>query len=154
MFANIISISFAVIAVLTTLVGILKSRKYHWTESLVRFVMTILAAVVTFVVTSKFASKIREWLIEPLEKALENTDIDDFLKEVSSAEDALAIVLSIVITPFIFISLFVFLRGLFNIILARPTTKLSLLIAGSIAKKDYIAELYGRKKEKNNKNST
>ena len=151
MFATIISIAFVVIGVLATLVGIFKSRKYHWTESLVRLVMTILAAVITFVVTSKFTSKIHAWLIVPLETILKDTDVADFLKEVASAEDALSILISIVITPVVFITVFVFLKGLFNIILARPITKLCLVIAGAIAKKDYIEDIYGRKKSKKKK---
>ena len=147
MFATIISIAFVVLGVLATLFGVIKSRKYHWTESLVILVLTLIAAVITFVLTSTFASKISDWLVEPLETLLKDTDIDDFLKEVSSAEDALAIIISIVMTPIVFTSLFVLIKGIFNIVLARPINKLCLLIAGAIAKKDYIAEVYGANKE-------
>lgn len=145
MFATIFTMVFALLAVLSTLGGILKSRKYHWTEALVRVVLVIIATIVTIVLTSAFAFKISDAIVTPVEKLLQGTDVAEILTEVASAELTFAIIISLIITPIFFILCFVILKGIFNIALARPLNKLCLLIAGKIAKKDYISEIYGSK---------
>ena len=148
MFATVFTVIFAVLAVLSTLIGVLKSRKFHFSEALVRIFLVIIALILTIVLTSAFAFKISNLLVEPIEAFLEGvelTQVSEILNEVQAAETTLAIVISMIITPVFFILCFNILKGIFHLALARPINKLCLLIAGKIAKKDYISEIYGSK---------
>ena len=69
------------------------------------------------------------------------------MKEVTSAEGALAIILSIVITPLFFVAAFLILKGILCLLAARPLTKLALVIAGKIKNTNYVDEKYPKNKE-------
>ena len=143
MFATVFTVIFAVLAVLSTLIGLLKSRKFHFSEALVRIFLVIIALILTIVLTSAFAFKISNLLVEPIEAFLEGvelTQVSEILNEVQAAETTLAIVISMIITPVFFILCFNILKGIFHLALARPINKLCLLIAGKIAKKDYLID--------------
>ena len=144
MVASVISITFLVLAIVSILSGILRARKLYWVEAVVKTVLTIISTVLTVILTSAFALKISNALVVPVENLLSSTNVDDILKEVASAENALAIILSIIITPIFFILVFLFLQLIFTLILSRPITKLCLTIAG---KKEIIEERYSKNKE-------
>ena len=97
MVASVISITFLVLAIVSILSGILRARKLYWVEAVVKTVLTILSTVLTVILTSAFALKISNALVVPVENLLSSTNVDDILKEVASAENALAIILSIII---------------------------------------------------------
>ncbi|MBR2387739.1 MAG: hypothetical protein IKB02_03115 [Clostridia bacterium] len=148
MISSIISITFLVLAIVAVLIGLLKARKQHWVEAVIRVVFTVISAILTVILTSAFATKISESLIVPIENLLASTPVDDILKEVASAEGALSIILSIVITPIFFILVFVVIKGLLSLIFARLLAKAILKLAGTARGKDYLSDAYPSKKEK------
>ena len=156
MFATIFTLVFVVLAVFAILGGILKSRKFHWSEALVRIVLVIIALMLTITLTSVFALKISDLLVKPLASPSDGSVVSTFLSdmditdvaaifaEMESAQKALAIIFAVIITPVFFLICFGIIKGIL-IAFSRPANKLCLLIAGKIAKKDYISEIYGAK---------
>ena len=148
MFSTIFSICFVVFGILFMLPGILKARKRHWSEALVRIILTLVSAVVTFVLTSAFAPIITEAILEPITSMLNGTPIEGLLAELPSAKDALLLVISAVVTPIFFIVVFAVLKFILLVCFSRLIAKLSLKIAGKILKKDLVGNKFDKKKPK------
>ncbi len=148
MFSTIFSVCFVVFAILFALPGILKARKRHWSEALVRIVLTVVSAILAFVLTSAFTSMISDALLEPAKSVLVDTAAAELLEEIPSIKDVVLLVLNTVITPILFILIFVIVKFLILVIFARLLTKLCLTIAGAISKKDYVSEIYDKKRRK------
>ena len=148
MISTIISVSFVVLAILFALPGIIKARKRHWFEALVRIVLTVVSAILAFTLTSTFTSMISDALLEPAKSIVGDNVAAEILEEVPSIKDVLLLVLNTVITPVLFILIFIIVKFLILVIFARLLTKLCLSIAGAIAKKDYVSQIYDKKRRK------
>ena len=137
MFTTIFSIVFLLLAMVSVIPGILKARTQHWSEALVKAVLTLVAAVLTVILTAALSPKLSYALVGPISSALDGTAIAEIFAEMASSDDAMAILLSLIITPFVFILFFLILKLIF-LFVARPLTKLCLSVAGKIAKKDFV----------------
>ena len=148
MFSTIFSLCFVFFGILFMLPGILKARKRHWSEALVRIVLTLISGVITFVLTSIFVPMITEAILEPITSSLNGSDLEGLLTELPSAKDALLLVMSLVVTPVFFLVVFVILKFILLVSFSRLLAKLSLKIAGKIAKKDFVGNNFDKKKPK------
>ena len=137
MFTTIFSIVFLLLAMVSVIPGILKARTQHWSEALVKAVLTLVAAMLTVILTAALSPKLSYALVGPISSALDGTAIAEIFAEMASSDDAMAILLSLIITPFVFILFFLILKLIF-LFVARPLTKLCLSVAGKIAKKDFV----------------
>ena len=136
MFSAIFSTCFLLFAALFVTIGILRARKRHWSVSLAKAILTVLSAVLAFVLTSLLVPVISGALVEPVKAILNATPIADIFTQIPSAKDAMLMLTYTLVAPVFFLLVFTIFKTVLPLALYRPVAKLCLIIAGAIAKKD------------------
>ena len=148
MFSTIFSVCFIVFAVLFAAIGALISRKRHWSKVLAKTVLTVISAVLAFVLTSIFVPIISEALFEPIKAMLEGGALGEIFEVIPSAHDALLMFIYVIVAPIFFIVVFAILKIVLSLTLYRPVAMLCLVIAGAIKKEKYSNEVITQKQQK------
>ncbi len=146
---TILTASFLVLAVLSLLPGLIKARKRHWTEAVVRVVITLISAVAAVFLTPVLTLVIGKALIPFISSILEgNTgdiDIIGIFNDVPSAQNLVEVMIALVITIIVFIVLFLVIRLILDLSFVKLLTKLFLKLIGQ---KEIIPEIYPSKEHK------
>lgn len=101
----------ALIALLTAL----PARKRHWSMVLARTVIVIASAIASIPLAKLIAAKIGHWLYGVIEPGM-SADLHDFLGEVPLVAESAQLIVSLLLTPVLFLVLFLVIRGLLDLI--------------------------------------
>ena len=165
MLTKILSAAFILFAVIAVLPGIFKARKRYWVECVSRLIIIISSAFLSAWLTAVISLKLGNLLLSLLLSLLKGNALNKILNKFPSAQDSVAslgeiisdipsaqnvliALIAFAIANIIFFILYTILKAILTAIFTKPLTKLFLLIGGAIMKKNYIAEVYGKKTKK------
>ncbi len=153
MISTVISAIFIFFLVLSLLVGLLSSRKKHWITATMITLTSLVACVISALVTNPVT-----WLIvPPLTSFIEATlggNIESLAHDVASLEHHLGDIVAMILIPFIYVIIFLLAKLLLDKIIAPLLAKLIVKLADRDKKENGIAEKYEEFKHKEHRHFT
>lgn len=151
MYSIIFSIALLVIAGLFVLCGVLKGKKYVWIYSAIRLGAAVISLVVALFLSRGIAQAISGAVMDLLVKMDAMSELSGFVKDLPTIKEAICALLSMILAPGLFVTLFFVCKTLLGIAVRIISRK----IAKSIHEKNSvtIVEVSEKKKKKKAKKS-
>ena len=153
MLTTILSVAFIIFAAIAILSGVLKAKKQYWVESVSNLIITIFSAFLAAWLTSVLSMKLGKLILSSITSSSKITWLNGILSDLPSSQNVLSALVAFALASILFFIIYIVLKAVLKATLTKPLSKLILLIAGAITKKNYIAKAYpnGVKKAKKSK---
>ena len=153
MITTILSVAFIIFAAIVVLMGVLKAKKHYWVEYVSKLIITVFSAFFAAWLTSVLSVKLSNPILASINSSSKITWLNGILSNLPSSKKVLGALIAFAISGILFFIIYIILKAALKAIFTKPLTKLFLVIAGAITKKNYIAKAYpkGVKKAKKDK---
>ncbi len=123
MFFAIFSGAFLLVAAFAVLFGVLRGKRKIWQVSLARIIMSVVAALLSVAVSLAVSWIVLKLVLDSLVSSERLGDISSLISEVPSAQTAVLALVSMIITPILFLVFYAVLRPI-SALLVKPLARL------------------------------
>ncbi len=115
MFFAIFSGAFLLVAAIAVILGVIRGRRKVWQVSLVRIIMTVVAALLSAAVSLIISWVMLDLVVDSLVSSGKIGDIGSLISEVPSAQTAVLALVSMIITPMLFLVFYAIFRPITSV---------------------------------------
>ncbi len=115
MFFAIFSGVFLLVAAIAVLLGVIRGKRKVWQVSLVRIIMTVVAALLSAAVSLIISWVVFDLVVDSLVSSGKMGDISSLINEVPSAQTAVLALVSMIITPMLFLVFYAIFRPITSV---------------------------------------